>query len=888
MKEKKLYSLTGKLVVFLLLIIFAAGTSFGVIQTLMLSNVGLTPNAAAKKYSFEETTACGTLVQQQLHNIMSYYNDMGKFGTNGRYDGKKEIDYRAFVTDGEQSGGDSTTYTIDQLGKMYDDGSSADLNGVAAYTADNYATNDAGIDKEAYLAYEDGTDVSQETEETDVAALSAADAETFDSFSPDGEVYFPSENAVKSLKEKKIDPADVSSQFLYLYDQGMSLETQKTKAGTYLYEYAAANPKTVSIRDLYMTLSGVAEEVADFKNQESNSNIDSDDSNLWYCLEDQEGNVYTNVASWENGYTMAVAQKLSYPFAFGIDRTDGADKFRSLADRKNSPAVEVARSYLQSSQAADNYQKVFVALDPDLEASDYFSQYSEIYSQWLSKMKLLLGMIGAGAIGTLVCLVLRTLQAGRNGKNKEIHLYFFDRWYTEIAAAAAILIVMGAIGIVTVCMELSYSGVHSFRDFNGNYIYSGSYGNEADTWRSLVTASGILGGFLIMLIPYCSLVRRIKAHNVWKQSFVYQAGHRVVSVVRTFYEDRKKSERTVLMFCVFCGVQIVLCCGFGNFGVFLTMVMDAAVLFLLLREASGRKQIEQGLKEIAAGDLDYKIDPTSLHGDENLQLAGIVNSLGEGMKAAVQEQMKSERLKADLITNVSHDIKTPLTSIINYVDLLKRENIENEKAKDYIRVLDEKSQRLKQLTEDLVEASKISSGNIKLEFMNLNLNELVQQVNGEFAERFEGRNLDLICILQPEPLLIRADSRRIWRVLENLYVNVCKYAMPGTRVYVDAIKKDGKIQLSIKNISENPLNFQADELTERFIRGDVSRSTEGSGLGLSIAKNLTVLQHGSFNIYLDGDLFKVTITFDEAVKEKKPMPPMIVPEVVQEEAQQDA
>lgn len=888
MKEKKLYSLTGKLVVFLLLIIFAAGTSFGVIQTLMLSNVGLTPNAAAKKYSFEETTACGTLVQQQLHNIMSYYNDMGKFGTNGRYDGKKEIDYRAFVTDGEQSGGDSTTYTIDQLGKMYDDGSSADLNGVAAYTADNYATNDAGIDKEAYLAYEDGTDVSQETEETDVAALSAADAETFDSFSPDGEVYFPSENAVKSLKEKKIDPADVSSQFLYLYDQGMSLETQKTKAGTYLYEYAAANPKTVSIRDLYMTLSGVAEEVADFKNQESNSNIDSDDSNLWYCLEDQEGNVYTNVASWENGYTMAVAQKLSYPFAFGIDRTDGADKFRSLADRKNSPAVEVARSYLQSSQAADNYQKVFVALDPDLEASDYFSQYSEIYSQWLSKMKLLLVMIGAGAIGTLVCLVLLTLQAGRNGKNKEIHLYFFDRWYTEIAAAAAILIVMGAIGIVTVCMELSYSGVHSFRDFNGNYIYSGSYGNEADTWRSLVTASGILGGFLIMLIPYCSLVRRIKAHNVWKQSFVYQAGHRVVSVVRTFYEDRKKSERTVLMFCVFCGVQIVLCCGFGNFGVFLTMVMDAAVLFLLLREASGRKQIEQGLKEIAAGDLDYKIDPTSLHGDENLQLAGIVNSLGEGMKAAVQEQMKSERLKADLITNVSHDIKTPLTSIINYVDLLKRENMENEKAKDYIRVLDEKSQRLKQLTEDLVEASKISSGNIKLEFMNLNLNELVQQVNGEFAERFEGRNLDLICILQPEPLLIRADSRRIWRVLENLYVNVCKYAMPGTRVYVDAIKKDGKIQFSIKNISENPLNFQADELTERFIRGDVSRSTEGSGLGLSIAKNLTVLQHGSFNIYLDGDLFKVTITFDEAVKEKKPMPPMIVPEVVQEEAQQDA
>lgn len=889
MKERKLYTLTGKIVVFLLLIVFAAGTSFGVIHTLMLSSVGLTPNAAAKHYTFEETTACGTLAQWQIHNVMSYYNDMSKFGTNGRYDGTKEIDYRALVTNGEQSGGDSTTYTIDQYVKMYDNDSSDALNDAASYTADHYATNDAGIDKEAYAAYENGTAVSETSEETDAAASTAeteaTDADAFDGFSPDGEIYVPSENAVKSLKANKVDPKDVSSQFLYLYDQGMSVETEKTKAGTYLYEYAAANPKTVSLRDLYMTLSTVTGEVAEFKEQEGSLNIDSDDANLWYCFEDKNGNIYTNVDAWKNGYTTAVAQKTSYPFAFGLDRTGGADKAHSYSARKNSPAVEAAKSYLLSSQIADNYQKVFVALDPELTASDYFSQYSEIYNQWLPKMNLLLVMIGAGGIGTLICLVLLTLQAGRNGKDKNLRLYFFDQWYTEIAAAAAILIVCGAIGIVAVCMEISYGGVHYIQDFVGNYIYSGGYGNEADTWRSLVSASGILSGFLITLIPYCSLVRRIKARNIWKQSFLHHVGHKIASAGRTFYEGRKESERTVMMFCVFCGVQIILCCWFGSFGVLLTLVLDAAVLLLLLREASGRKQIEHGLKEIAVGDLDYKIDPTGLQGEDNLQLARVVNSLGEGMKAAVQEQMKSERLKADLITNVSHDIKTPLTSIINYVDLLKRENIENENAKAYIRVLDEKSQRLKQLTEDLVEASKISSGNIKLEFMNLNLNELVQQVNGEFAERFESRNLDLICILQPEPLLIRADSRRIWRVLENLYVNVCKYAMPGTRVYVDAIKKDGKIQFSIKNISENPLNFQADELTERFIRGDVSRSTEGSGLGLSIAKNLTVLQNGTFNIYLDGDLFKIMITFDEVVKEKKPAHAvfMPVPEILEEE-----
>lgn len=310
---------------------------------------------------------------------------------------------------------------------MYDDGSSADLNEVAAYTADNYATNDAGIDKEAYLAYEDGTDVSQETEETDVAALteevSAADAETFDSFSPDGEVYFPSDNAVKSLKEKKIDPADVSSQFLYLYDQGMSLETQKTKAGTYLYEYAAANLKKVSIRDLYMTLSGVTEEVAAFKNQESGISVDADDANLWYCLEDKEGNIYTNVDSWKNGYTTAIAQKSPYPFAFAVDRPAVPTK-SVLMQQENSPAVEAARSYLLNNQIADNYQKIFVALDPDLAASDYFSQYSEIYSQWLPKMQLLLLMIAVGGIGTLVCLVLFTLQAGRNGKQRNPPLLF--------------------------------------------------------------------------------------------------------------------------------------------------------------------------------------------------------------------------------------------------------------------------------------------------------------------------------------------------------------------------------------------------------------------------------------------------------------------------------
>ncbi len=243
-----------------------------------------------------------------------------------------------------------------------------------------------------------------------------------------------------------------------------------------------------------------------------------------------------------------------------------------------------------------------------------------------------------------------------------------------------------------------------------------------------------------------------------------------------------------------------------------------------------------------------------------------MNSIGEGIRVAVETSMKDERLKADLITNVSHDIKTPLTSIINYVDLIKRENIESEKVKGYVAVLDTKSQRLKQLTDDLVEASKISSGNIALHWETINLVELVNQTIGEFSEKFEQKGLIPVIQFSDSHIYIEADSRRIWRVMENLFNNIVKYAMENTRVYVDISQfadESGMeyVEFSLKNISAQPLNIRADELTERFIRGDVARSTEGSGLGLSIAKNLTEAQKGTFEIVLDGDLFKVVLVF---------------------------
>ena len=246
---------------------------------------------------------------------------------------------------------------------------------------------------------------------------------------------------------------------------------------------------------------------------------------------------------------------------------------------------------------------------------------------------------------------------------------------------------------------------------------------------------------------------------------------------------------------------------------------------------------------------------------ENMALGAAVNAMSAGLKEAMRSSIRNEKLQADLITNVSHDLKTPLTSIVNYVNLLKQTDISSDRAKEYVDILDKKTQRLKVLTEDLVEASRISSGNIEISLEKLDFCMFVSQIEGEFFESFQNVGLILCSSLSEETLYIEADGRRLFRVLDNIYQNVVKYAMPGTRVYADLKADEGNAVFSLKNISRQQLNIEAEELTERFIRGDVSRSSEGSGLGLSIARNLTEIQGGTFNVYLDGDLFKVTISF---------------------------
>lgn len=303
--------------------------------------------------------------------------------------------------------------------------------------------------------------------------------------------------------------------------------------------------------------------------------------------------------------------------------------------------------------------------------------------------------------------------------------------------------------------------------------------------------------------------------------------------------------------------------GKGVLSVAMLAGVNLVVLALLVTDGMQRQKLLTAIQEINSEEGNTRISESGLFAI-NRQMAAAVNDLGDGLRHALQEQMKSERMKADLITNVSHDLKTPLTSIINYVDLLKREELHNEKANEYLEVLDQKSQRLKQLTEDLVEASRASSGNVVLDIRRIDVKELLMQTSGEFVERFEARGLQLVENFPQNPQYVDADGRRLWRIIENLFRNVEKYAMPHTRVYLDLINDGDRVAFSLKNISENPLNISPEELTERFTRGDESRSTEGSGLGLSIAKDLTEIQKGTFEIYLDGDLFKVTVSFPTA------------------------
>ncbi|WP_418373363.1 sensor histidine kinase [Agathobacter sp.] len=404
-----------------------------------------------------------------------------------------------------------------------------------------------------------------------------------------------------------------------------------------------------------------------------------------------------------------------------------------------------------------------------------------------------------GMVGSFVTLSYMANTSGRRSED-DYTIYYrkIDKIYSDIFLLMFMLFIIGIVKVI--------SGVKS-----QNFEFA-----------SLLITVGTLTYILDLgfIVFYTSIVRRIKGNILFTHSLIYKIWEILLQFV---CGNRFHTQKT--------------------------------------REIM---KIQQALELISTGALDTKLDVSEFHGQEK-EVAEAVNHIRDGLMESVNESLKNEKLKADLITNVSHDIKTPLTSIVNYVDLLKRENLGNENARNYIRILDEKSQRLKQLTEDLVETSKITSGNVKLDMQKIDMVELLYQTGGEFNERFEARNLTIVTKIPNKSMYIYADGRQLYRSLENLYTNAAKYALENTRVYVELSNNDNKVVFTIKNVSKNELDIVSDgkvDLTERFVRGEKSRTTEGSGLGLSIAKNLTTLMGGKFEINVDGDLFIATIEYE--------------------------
>ncbi len=647
----------------------------------------------------------------------------------------------------------------------------------------------------------------------------------------------------------------------------------KTVDGKNIEEYTAAPESYVELcENVSKAMQSLAYNYDEYLNYQKY--YSGENTNLRYCIEKTVGGHTEYFTNMEDLISMEELKK-------GLENANMAEFFRSCFDTKfddsrskylyYSPSEmiyesnsAIQESTIQSIVREYDYAypesiRIWIGVDASYPVNDVFAQgkagfqnYLPYFWQWVTLT----------VVSIVLYFVLLVYLTGATGKerdeegNEYVLLSRFDSMPTEAALLLGVLAAAAIVGAL----------------YAGNWFIV-SYENVYTVWFKIAAGVTVLLVDIIFCYFYYSLVRRIRAGLLWKNSWLKKMAYGCSQLFLEVYDNGNIVIRTwgpymiflafnllMILVGIFTGMPLLLCLG-------IAFVVDMFVGTLLYLDVKERQNIVNGIEKIAEGNFSCQINQENLHGD-NLVLARSVNSIGNGIKNAVEISMKDERMKADLITNVSHDIKTPLTSIINYVDLIKREKVDNERIRSYIQVLDEKSQRLKQLTDDLVEASKISSGNINLHFERINVIELLNQTIGEFSEKFDEKSLTIVMNVNASGTVIEADSRSIWRVMENLFNNIYKYALEGTRVYIainSLSEKEGQrqelIEISIKNISEKELNCNPEELTERFIRGDESRTTEGSGLGLSIAKNLTEAQHGTFEILLDGDLFKVILTF---------------------------
>ncbi len=430
----------------------------------------------------------------------------------------------------------------------------------------------------------------------------------------------------------------------------------------------------------------------------------------------------------------------------------------------------------------------------------------------------------AFTVGLMVSFIYLVTVTGRYSfDDKEVHMGVLDGMYNDVT----VLLCIGLIALWFIPLAAGF---------------------EAYTSSQVLvpmTAFIAVPGLILVL----SLVKHIKNGTLFKHSLIYILGSKIYWVIKAALSNGDVGRKTFIIIAVY-SVLIYATRSFFP-------IIMAIGLWYSMKKANAFSVIRKGTERIRNGELDYKIVPDD--GGELAELADDINSIADGLNKAVDDEVKSERLKTELITNVSHDIRTPLTSIITYVDLLKNER-DQAKAEEYVGIIDQKAQRLKALTDDLFEASKAASGDIPINYEKIDIASLIEQGMGEMNDKVEQSGLDFRISSPEDKLYVRADGKLLWRAIENLLSNILKYALADSRVYVDIDEEGDRVELELKNISAYELNMSPDELMERFKRGDESRSSQGSGLGLSIAKSLVEMQGGWFGIEIDGDLFKAIIT----------------------------
>lgn len=826
---------------------------------------------------FEESQEFNYMVENYMDDVLTQIRLENLFETDGMMNRNKEIDVMEYskndTANGENVSG--IAYSLEELINWGEDFDSAE--------SDNYAKNSVIVCQKPEGTYEyyytsdfmtrvesgvfdiimqDGSDVDGFLQELQNGKYTSSGFYNFDIVDMEGNILYTDCWNFGSALIEKYAPQGAEN-LLQVVNNSPSLNGKLS----------------VIYDDLAYTLGNI---YSDYQNYQMGfEHLEEGNTNFTYIYANNDTKkVVTNKTSYENYAELEknVQNLISEKDVKYMVIYPKLKDFNSNMNVSKSDKWEKLRSY----SSEKKWNSVFaVAVDTTYTIQDQFYQNKVAYDNNIPYFKGTTWLLVLSIILFLGATIWLTLEAGRTAEDEELHLNGFDHWKTEIAAVLIVLIwIVG-----------SYIGIHFW---NGNiytmindiptYLKDGGtyfeyyYARGMDVSSAYMSASLYLPSLSIaelaeiyfygvftlgcFFMGYVSLIKRIKGRNLWKNSLLRV----IVRFIYKIYDNRKKTTKTVLLLCGFFLVQGIAVLFRNGVTMLLVLLADVGVFYVVLNGLLLKEKLKKGIEEIALGNMEYQIPLQGLRG-ENLKLAEMINGIANGFHMAVEEAMKNERLKTDLITNVSHDIKTPLTSIINYVAILKQSDIADPKIQGYLDILEAKAQRLKTLTEDVVEASKVSSGNISLEYMDVDLVEMIQQTEGEMAEKFEARNLKMIVNLPAEPAVVHVDGRRMWRVLENIFGNAAKYAMPGTRVYADLKLEEDTVDLSLKNVSEHQLNISADELTERFIRGDLSRSSEGSGLGLSIAQSLTTMQGGTFNLYLDGDLFRVNIRFPRVKKQ---------------------